>query len=192
MSVPFLWSVSPHICRWGSIGQLLQLMALTLSGWKPIHHTGKVVGKKQRGERGEERKDNGGTVLHGVKRLFITEVPLSGSLPVYPWGQSSPCQTHLGAQTWRNGPSWNHTDKLQASWGRRVFWFQFCQIPMLWSNILFTEGGPRCDTLSMGIRGHFWKKSATWRHLQGVSGKTHNLSRWRLNKLDGPNSPPCC
>lgn len=113
----FLWSVSPHICRCGGIGQLPRLMALTLSGWKPIHHTGKkkkMVREERegglRGEAGGGEKNNGSSVLHSLKRLFITMVPLSGSLPVYPWGESNPCQTHLWAWTWRNGPSWSHTD----------------------------------------------------------------------------------
>lgn len=32
-----LRAVSPHIRRRGSIARLLQIMALTFSGWKPIH-----------------------------------------------------------------------------------------------------------------------------------------------------------
>ena len=89
------------------------------------------------GERQEVlKKNNGSSVLHSLKRLFITTVPLSGSLPVYPWGESNPCQTHLWAWMWRNGPSWSHTDRLQAigdTWMCRV---QRCHILVLWADTL--------------------------------------------------------
>lgn len=135
-----LWSVSPHICRCGSIGQLRRLMALTLSGWKPIHHTEKMVrdGKEGGEEERQEvvKKNNGGAVLHSFKRLFITVVPLSGSLPVYPWGESNPCQTHSWARTWRNGPSWSHTDRLQAIGDTWMCCVQCRQITVLLADIL--------------------------------------------------------
>ena len=51
-----LWSVSPHICRCGSIGQLLQLMALMLSGWKPIHHTETMVREWKEGGEGASQE----------------------------------------------------------------------------------------------------------------------------------------
>ena len=148
-----LWSVSPHICRCGSIGQLLRLMVLTLSGWKPIHHTGEMVreGKegRGRGESGGGGKHNGGAVLHSFKRLFITMVPLSDSLPVYPWGESNPCQTHLWAWTWRNGPSWSETDRLQAIWDTWMCCFQCCQIAVLSADVLNTEDQLRVDIWSV-------------------------------------------
>lgn len=81
----------------------------------PSHRKKKKMVREERegglrGEAGGGEKNNGSSVLHSLKRLFITMVPLSGSLPVYPWGESNPCQTHLWAWTWRNGPSWSHTD----------------------------------------------------------------------------------
>lgn len=76
-----LWSVSPHICSCGSIGQLLWLMALMLGGWKPIHHVEKRIGEgrtrrewKGKSRRRWKKKNNSTTVPHIFKRLFITVV----------------------------------------------------------------------------------------------------------------------
>lgn len=92
-----LWSVSSHICHCGTVGQLARLMALTLSGWKPIHHAGKKNrwGGKGKGKReGGLGENNGDAVLYGFKGLFITVVPLSGFLSLYPRRESNPCQIH--------------------------------------------------------------------------------------------------
>lgn len=119
MSVPSLICVSTHMPPWqyrtapAANGVDARWLKTNPSHRKKKNGEGGKRGRG-RGETGGGEKNNGAAVLHSFKRLFITMVPLSGSLPVYPWGESNPCQTHLWAWMWRNGPSWSHADKLQA------------------------------------------------------------------------------
>lgn len=139
-------SVSPHMRRCGTIGQPVWLMALTLSCWKTIHHLEKNNEEEKGHGKGQVRRWRGkqsSAVLYGFKRLFITMVSLSGMQALYPWRESNPCQTHLSARTWRNGPSWSCTGTLQAT---RGVLHPGLMNPINWSALLYIWIMPICLT----------------------------------------------
>lgn len=87
------WSVSPHKCRCGGIAQLLQLMALMLSDWKPIHHAETMA---REGEEGGTRGSQG-MVEKTMAELHLTV--LKGYSSQWSHCQAACLHIHGGIQT---------------------------------------------------------------------------------------------